>query len=162
MEGTRLNLSQIMESKGKRWIEDVFRSNDKASVLTIVMLTISILFKSFKRVYIDEISMVFSIFFLPCLWKGNFHFPVKLLAICSEMFSAIYLTNLQETMATFHTAFAESGWLCRVRGEGEHHSIASCLILIIFSFTILCYVLLNVCLSCLYSCLHLFFIHQFI
>jgi hypothetical protein len=46
------------------------------------------------------------------------------------MFSAIYLTNLQETMATLLTAFAESGWLCRVPGEGEHYSIASCLILL--------------------------------
>lgn len=86
------------------------------------MLTIWILFKSFKRVYIDEISRWYLVFFFSCIMdkgKWNFHFSVK-------SWQAVLKCSVQSTSPIFRNNghyllhLQKGGRLCRVPGEGEH------------------------------------------
>lgn len=110
------------------------------------MLTIWILFKSFKRVYIDEISrwyLVF-LFFFPVLWirgSGIFIFLWNLgklfwnvqcnLPHQSSRNNGHYLLHLQK-----------GGRLCRVPGEGEHE--------LLIQFKISPYITLKCSTKCMY------------
>ncbi len=96
----------------KRWL-----SNGKASLLTIVMLTIWILFKSFKRVHRRNLSMVFNVFISSVLWNSEgvtFSFSC---GIVGNLACEVQTTSpIIKKQSPWRTVFAAS-WHSRVLGR---------------------------------------------
>lgn len=119
------------------------------------MLTVWILFKSFKRVHRRNLLMVFSVSSVLRSGREGFDF-----LFCGN-FGNVLECSVQSTSPIFkkkQSPFRSTsvGWLSRVQGRGEHY------IFNLKHFLTICSGLLYVCLS---VCIHvrtLFFIHQFI